>query len=243
LIEGEQIINFDNKSNEIIYEGQESYMINSTGVKTTIAYPKEKRQKEIKIRIDHNFIKKHHIDEAYTILENHLPFKLKNDLSKPLCVRTQEIISEIATDKRSGLLKRLFLESKTLELIALQLDLKSNIESNIEQKSDSLVKKLYKVQHIINSDLTSQYVIQQLAREVGLNDFVLKKEFKRVFNQTVFEYASHVRMSKAKQLLLHTDKPIYEISEIVGYKNATHFSAAFKKTEKITPKKYRGLLL
>ena len=133
----------------------------------------------------------------------------------------------------------MFLESKTLELVAIQLDSKNEPKSNTIQQTDNQVKKLYKVQHLISADLSVQYSIQELAREVGLNDFILKKEFKRVFNQTIFEYASFRRMEKAKQLLLHSPKPIYEISELVGYKNSTHFSAAFKKIEKITPKKYR----
>ena len=47
------------------------------------------------------------------------------------------------------------------------------------------------------------------------------------------------RELKAKKLLEYSQKPIYEISEIVGYKNATHFTAAFKKQEGTTPKKFR----
>ena len=108
-------------------------------------------------------------------------------------------------------------------------------------KGYNLVKKVYQVQAIIGADLTVQYSIHQLARQVGMNDFILKKEFKRVFGKTIFEYTIHERMKKAKKLLIHTKKPIYEISELVGYKNSTHFTAAFKKMNKLTPKKFRKL--
>ena len=119
------------------------------------------------------------------------------------------------------------------------LDSQSTNKSEIANSVDNVVKKLYQTQHLISSDLSIQYSIQQLARQTGLNDFTLKKEFKRVFGKTIFEYASELRMEKAKQLLLHSKKPIYEISELIGYKNSTHFTAAFKKNEGITPKKYR----
>lgn len=243
LIEGEQIINVEGIPKDIIYESQESYLVNVSELQTCITYHKNKRLKEVRIRISPDFIKRHHIDDSYNILESYSISKIQGHYLKPLCVKTQEILSEILGDTRTGLLKRLFLESKTLELIALQLDSKSSTKSTNLTQTDNLVKKIYKVQHIIASDLSVQYSIQELAREVGLNDFMLKKEYKRVFNQTVFEYASSKRMEKAKQLLQHTTKPIYEISELVGYKNATHFSAAFKKLEKMTPKKYRESLL
>lgn len=38
---------------------------------------------------------------------------------------------------------------------------------------------------------------------------------------------------------MNTDLPIYEIAEQIGYKNATHFSAAFKRQEGTTPKKFK----
>ena len=49
-------------------------------------------------------------------------------------------------------------------------------------------------------------------------------------------------MKKAKELLKMTQLPIYEIAEEVGYKNATHFSAAFKRSYKESPKEYRNKL-
>ncbi len=240
LIEGEQIIKVDGLTEDFVYESQESYLVYVSNATGSIAYHKRKQLREVKIIMDISFIQKHRLNEEYDILNRYALHKLQNDFIKPLCVRTQDILSEIITDKRKGLLKRLFLESKTLELITLKLDTKSSDNQDVTNQPDNLVKKLYKTQHLISSDLSIQYSIQQLARQIGVNDFVLKKEFKRVFNKTIFEYATQLRMEKAKQLLQHSNKPIYEISELVGYKNATHFTAAFKKIDGITPKTYRN---
>ncbi|WP_093455667.1 helix-turn-helix domain-containing protein [Flavivirga aquatica] len=242
LIEGEQIIKIDGISKDFVYESQESYLVYVSNAIGSINYHKRKRLKEVKIRMDMSFIKKHRLHEAYDILNKYAVHGLRNDIIKPLplCIKTQDILSEIIIDKKKGLLKRLFLESKTLELITLKLDTKSSSKQETTNQTDNLVKKLYKTQHLISSDLTIQYSIQQLARQIGLNDFLLKKEFKRVFDKTIFEYATELRMKKAKQLLHHSNKPIYEISELVGYKNATHFTAAFKKIEGLTPKIYRN---
>ncbi|PKV53038.1 AraC family transcriptional regulator [Aquimarina sp. MAR_2010_214] len=238
LIDGEQIIKIDGKNHDLIYESQESYLVYISQTSGSIKYHKNKYFKEVKIRMSRDFIKKHKLDSEYGIREKYELEKLNKDFTKPLCTKTQEILVELLTDTRQGLLKRLFLESKVLELLSLQLDIQKNPKTEVSN-TDNPIKKLYEVQFIITSDLTIQYSVHELARKVGLNDFMLKKEFKRVFGTTVFEYALNLRMTKAKKLLNHTKKPIYEISELVGYKNSTHFTAAFKKFEGITPKKYR----
>ena len=188
-----------------------------------------------------DFIKRHKLDEEHNIVEKYALLKIQDRFLRPLCPKTQDILSEIFIDTRKGLLKRLFLESKILELIGLKLDLTStNVKSTHTLAADNLIKKLYQVQHMISSDLSIQHSIHQLSREIGVNDFILKKEFKTLFGKTIFEHTIQLRMEKARQLLLHTKKPIYEISELVGYKNSTHFTAAFKKIEGYTPKMYRN---
>ncbi|WP_298545087.1 AraC family transcriptional regulator [uncultured Aquimarina sp.] len=241
LIEGEQIIKINGIPKDLIYESQECYFLYLTNIKGSIVYHKRKRLKEVKIRMSMDFIKRHKLNEDYNILENYSLLKLQDHFLKPLCTKTQDILSEILSDQRKGLLKRLFLESKTLELVALKLqNTQTSSQTAHKLPIDNLLKKLYQVQHIISSDLSKQHAIHQLSRQVGLNDFVLKREFKILFGKTIFEYAIELRMNKAKQLLLHSKNPIYEISELVGYKNSTHFTAAFKKIEGITPKKYRN---
>ncbi|MCK8521325.1 AraC family transcriptional regulator [Aquimarina sp. D1M17] len=240
LIEGEQIIKIEGIHYDLIYESQECYLLYLSKLRGSISYHKRKRLKEVKIRMSLDFIKRHRLDAEYNILEKYALAKSKKNFLKPLCPKTQEILSEILSDKRKGLLKRLFLESKTLELIALKLEDTSKSQPAVTAPVDHLVKKLYQTQHLIASDLSIQHSIQQLSREIGLNDFVLKKEFKSLFGKTIFEYSTQLRMEKAKQLLNHSKKPIYEISELVGYKNSTHFTAAFKKIEGTTPKKYRN---
>ncbi len=243
LMEGEQIITLDAQDEDLIYESQECYLLYISNNSGHVRYLKNKPFKEIKVRMDKNFIEKHRLDEVYELHKKHELHGVRKKISEPISAKTQEILTELLSDKRQGLLKRLFLESKVLELLSLQLDTNKRAKSDFLNKDPKSIKKIYEIQSIINSDLTEQFSIQQLSRKVGVNDFVVKKEFKRIFGETIFEYALTQRMTKAKQLLKHSKKPIYEISELVGYKNATHFTAAFKKVEGITPKKYRNASL
>lgn len=236
LLEGEQIISLTNYDTDLVFESLESYIVYLTETIGKIKYNKQKRVKEVRIRMDTSFINRHHLNEVHNLYKKYTLDNIKQNFAIPLCLNKQKIITEILSDTQTGLLKRLFLEAKVLELIALQLNAE---QTKKPLPNDNLVKKIYQAQFIISSDLSIQYSIPQLARQIGVNDNLLKKEFKRVFNQTIFEYATSCRMEAAKKLLLDSKMPIYEISELVGYKNSTHFSAAFKKNEAITPNKYR----
>lgn len=239
LMEGEQIVNLENFEKDLIYESQEHYLLYLYNNSGTIRYLKEKNFKEIKVQMHAEFIEKHHLNEEFEI-QKKIATKIEiSNIFEPIEAKTQEILAEIVADKKQGLLKRLFLESKVLELLALYLERNKKNSTKQTNQSPKLLKKMYEIQGIINSDFTEQFSIQELSRKVGLNDFVVKKEFKRVFGLTIFEYTSNQRMLKAKELLTHSTLPIYEISESVGYKNSTHFTAAFKKQEGTTPKKFR----
>ncbi len=238
LIEGEQIIRLSDRKVDLAYENQESYLVYFKDIIGTFFYHSNKHVKELRIRMDANFMKKHTLNVNTELTDRYALHKMNRDFIKPFCSKTQEILAELLSPNYNGLSKRLFLESKVLELLALKMD-SATMRREERLGIDNIIKKIYEVENIIASDLTAQFSILQLSRITGVNDFVLKKEFKRVFGKTVFEYTTDLRMSKAKKLLKHSTKPIYEISEIVGYKNSTHFTAAFKKKTKITPKVYR----
>lgn len=236
LIEGEQIVHVKGIEQDFTYENQESYLVYLPKVKGAVHYSKEHPLKEVKIRMGPSFIKKHQLEDELKYYNIHN--LVNQNFTQPINNSKQEILCKLFNNKQEGLTKRLLLESLTLQLLSLQL---SNFKD--QAKPDNLVKKLYEVQTIISSDLANHHSIQDLSKQIGLNDFLLKREFKRVFGKTVFEYLTELRMEKSKELLSLTDKPIYEISEMIGYKNATHFTAAFKRNENMTPKKYRVLKL
>lgn len=60
-----------------------------------------------------------------------------------------------------------------------------------------------------------------------------------MYGQTVFGYLHGLCMNKAKILLLE-NKKVTEVANEVGYKNAQHFTAAFKKHNGILPRMLKG---
>ncbi|MGG6229835.1 helix-turn-helix domain-containing protein [Tenacibaculum sp. SDUM215027] len=231
LIGGEKIIRFSSLKNDLIIEKNESYLLHDNGDDDKVVFYRNKHINEVKIKMHDSFIEKHQMQTLFSSDE-----ALDLNATQQLTSNMEKIVNEILTNSQKGLLKRLFLESKALELLHLKLNIHSKKGNN---SNENILKKVYKVEAILQTNIHEQISIQQLARKVLLNQNVLKNEFKKLFGETIFNYTKQLRMNKAKSLLTHTQKPIYEIADIVGYKNPTHFTAAFKKFEKTTPKEFR----
>jgi AraC family transcriptional regulator, transcriptional activator of the genes for pyochelin and ferripyochelin receptors len=140
-----------------------------------------------------------------------------------------------------GLTKQLYLESKVLEVLALNLEqLPSSHESC--QKSSSLCRddmdRIYQAKDILIGSLQSPPSLLSLARQVGLNDCTLKRGFKQLFGTTAFGYLNNYRMEQARQLLADQTLTIEEIAHCVGYASRSSFVAAFRKKFGTCPSAY-----
>ena len=150
--------------------------------------------------------------------------------------KMHNIISDMHTTTYTGQMKRLFLEAKMVELFLLQV---SSFEEEYQQPADlrpQEIEALHAARQYIGLHFAEDCSIISLAGRVGLNQKKLKYGFKILFGHTIFGYVSHVRMEKAKQLLLDEQKTVGEVAELVGYQHQQHFTAAFRKKYGILPK-------
>lgn len=83
------------------------------------------------------------------------------------------------------------------------------------------------------------YSLDELALEYGINKFRLCREFARYYEYTPIQYLNKIRIERAKELLLHTDEKIVDISQMVGIENTNHFIRLFKEKTGVTPLTYR----
>ena len=62
--------------------------------------------------------------------------------------------------------------------------------------------------------------------------------FKQELGTTFNSYLTEYRIKTAIKLMKKNEYKIYEISEMVGYKDSDYFTRIFKKVTGVTPKKY-----
>jgi AraC-like DNA-binding protein len=152
------------------------------------------------------------------------------------------ILSSLKTSTHTGFCEKLFLESKVLELLVLQLsqfEQLKNGDTKHQLKKDEL-DKMYEVREILTNNMQSQFSLRTLAHMVGTNEFNLKRNFKDAFGTTVYGYLNQYKMEQAKSILIEKDITIAELAQKMGYKYATHFSSAFKKYFGYLPNKIRS---
>ena len=96
------------------------------------------------------------------------------------------------------------------------------------------------VKDYIDENYQEQLSLQNLANRFYINKEYLTKLFKETYGYTVNGYISHVRISRAKELLRFTDMTVSEIGYAVGIADENYFSRVFKRVEGISPSKYRA---
>lgn len=141
----------------------------------------------------------------------------------------------------AGVTKRIYLESKVWELVALLLSQPAKQEpdqcSTPELKPDD-IERIHQARDILLQHLDSPPSLIELARQVGLNDCTLKRGFRQVFRKTAFGYLHDYRLEQARQLLAARQLNISEIAQTIGFASRSYFAAAFRKKFGVTPRAY-----
>ena len=143
--------------------------------------------------------------------------------------RMVEIINYIIECPFKGVTRYLFIESKVLELLALQMEQMKSQNSAGQAISNSDVEKLWVVKKFIEENYLEPLSLASLCKTFLLNEFKLKKGYKQIFHTTVFGHINSLRMEKARQLLSQKQLTISEVAEFIGYKSIGSFSIEFKK--------------
>ncbi|MEW5815680.1 MAG: AraC family transcriptional regulator [Spirochaetota bacterium] len=174
-------------------------------------------------------------------------FKLLEDRKDPYfqkCTATpamRVILEQIQNCPYQGGLKRLYLEGKIFELLALRL---GQLGFSHSPSSHKLVLTPVDVERIRHTELILLQHMQnppsltELARMAGVNVTKLKVGFKKVFGITVFGYLRRKRMETARTLLQEGRNQVSEIAYTTGYNSLSHFALAFKKKFGVNPHTY-----
>ncbi|QAY66972.1 response regulator transcription factor [Paenibacillus protaetiae] len=93
--------------------------------------------------------------------------------------------------------------------------------------------KLYMASHY-----TDDISLQSVAGKFNINSSYLSRLFSEKENASFVDYLSHIRISKAMELMKTSHFKIYEICEKVGYTSPEHFSRTFKKMTGKSPKQF-----
>lgn len=91
----------------------------------------------------------------------------------------------------------------------------------------------------IQKHYTEKITLSMLAQEFHLSEKYISWYFKEHFAISFTQYVSHLRMTRAKDLLTTTEQPITEVALSSGYPSVNLFIRNFKEAYQVTPLQYR----
>lgn len=80
-----------------------------------------------------------------------------------------------------------------------------------------------------------------VAEHLDVSNSYLSTAFKNAYSIGLIQYVNGLRIEKAKEYILKTDKNIKEIAQMVGFSSDINFIRVFKKYENTTPSSLRNI--
>lgn len=91
----------------------------------------------------------------------------------------------------------------------------------------------------INNNFNEDLYIELLANKFDIAPGYMSAYFKKITGTTFLSYLQKVRINKAKEMIIQSDKKIYEIANEVGYKDVSNFITNFKMLVGTSPGDYK----
>ena len=111
------------------------------------------------------------------------------------------------------------------------------VNNRTKSKNDELLNSI--MEHIGRNYTNEQICIASIADAVTITQNYLSHYFKEKAGIPVMKYIESLRIARAKELLLESDKTLDAITREIGFSNSAVFIRAFKKKEGITPGQFR----
>eukprot|EP01133_Synstelium_polycarpum_P004836 gene4836-5623_t len=162
----------------------------------------------------------------------------------PVNAATMALLNDIRNCRMKGVARDIYMKAKVFELLSHQIDCHEKRKNEPRQQ---LIKNKYqlgpydldliqKIAGFLEKHADAFTSIHELSRIYGMNEHKLKNGFKAVYGKALFEYAQDIRMNRAKNLLLSTNRSVKEIAYETGYKTPAAFTAAFKRYFDLLPR-------
>lgn len=168
--------------------------------------------------------------------ENHRFLSWKDAVTPAM----QSVLAQIVHCPYKGMVRRLFLEGKTMELAALkleQLKIRDSSRPGLPALRPEDLDRAEAARTILADNFQAPPNLFELSRQVGMSRTKLLSVFKTTYGTTPAACVRNLRLEKARRLLESRRMNVSEAAFFVGYSNLSHFARAYKKYYGTLPSK------
>jgi AraC-like DNA-binding protein len=94
-----------------------------------------------------------------------------------------------------------------------------------------------RIREVLHDCISENVTLDDLARDVGLSRAYVVHAFERVFQLPPYEYLMHLRVAKARVMLMAGQRPI-DVAHACGFCDQSHMNRWFRAAVGVTPGKY-----
>ncbi|MFT4142258.1 MAG: AraC family transcriptional regulator, partial [Bacillus sp. (in: firmicutes)] len=110
-----------------------------------------------------------------------------------------------------------------------------------KQSRNEYLRRIYKVQDYIESNIDSSLSIEKLADIAGFSKFHFHRIFKGIVDEPLSRYVNRLKLERATNLLIYRlDMTITDIAYHFGFTDSAVFSRTFKNYYGVSPSQYRN---
>ncbi|WP_149915554.1 response regulator transcription factor [Sphingobacterium cavernae] len=110
------------------------------------------------------------------------------------------------------------------------------VKSQLNKSDQNFLDRIYRF--ILENISDPQLCVDMIAEKMSMSRPTLYRKIKSISDLPPNELINIVRLNKSKQLLSEGEFKIYEISNMIGYSNPSHFTRNFHKHYNMSPKDY-----
>ena len=113
-------------------------------------------------------------------------------------------------------------------------------EEDAETPDREETRLFHEMLGFVHANFSQPLSVKDIADSTILNKNRCTALFKKYTNMSPIKYLNEYRLYTAKNMILHTDKSISDISADVGYNQISHFIEQFRLSYGMSPLKYRN---
>lgn len=128
--------------------------------------------------------------------------------------------------------------SETLERARMHI-FGENRNEPVEAQPEQDKTVIQQLVSYINNHISEGVSLKVLSNMFHMNPNYISQYFKNETGMNYSAYLLMLRINKAKNLLINSDRPVAEVAQMTGFKDYRLFSRTFKQETGLTPSQYR----
>jgi AraC-like DNA-binding protein len=141
--------------------------------------------------------------------------------------------------KQSRGIQRFAAFCEFLALLARCTDFRLLSNVQMQGDDDDALAPINAIVERITSDVASPLSASDIAADLGMSESQFSRFFRRATGNTFTDFINRVRVNRACQLLMETDRPVMHICYEVGFQNVANFNRRFRDIKGMTPSEFR----